>query len=327
MRQKLVTVIIPTYNRAHLVVEAIRSVKAQSYPAIQIIVADDGSRDDTARSVAQFEDVEYYYQENKGQAGARNLGLKHAKGEYIASLDSDDTWNTDFLETAVGALERFEADFVFLNWTQISGVKEFSSDWERSRRWRRYGGDQNGEWSLLNAEKVRELFLEACPAPSSALLLRRSSLVSNWNEEMKIADDWFLILEMILMKPCRAAFTMSTYWMKRIDGTNIYDGREKLEIIRNLGLHDEPLITERFRERLTAPEKADFQRRLAIHHFNFGRLNWQRDGFSMKSLRSIQTAFSLAPVNSVFYITQLSYYNLKTRFLVVRDKYKQSRET
>jgi glycosyltransferase involved in cell wall biosynthesis len=326
MNQKLVSVIIPTYNRAHLVVEAIQSVKAQSYSAIQIIVADDGSQDDTAQSVAKFENVEYYYQENKGQAAARNLGLRYAKGEYIASLDSDDIWHEDFLKVAVAALEQYQTDFVFLNWTEISENKQSSSDWERSKRWQKYSKNPNEEWSLLNAEEVRELYVKICPAPSSALLIRRSSFVSCWNEQMKIADDWYLILEMVLMKQCRAAFTLSPYWTKHIHSSNIYHGREELEVIRDLGLHDEPLFAQSFKERLTFAEKVILQRRLATHHFNFGRLNWRRDGFSLKALQSIADAFALAPVSSIFYITQLSFHHLKNRFHIARNKNKQSQE-
>ena len=326
MRQKLVSVIIPTYNRAHLLVEAIASVKAQSYPAIQIIVADDGSQDNTAQSVAKFENVEYYYQENKGQAAARNLGLRFAKGEYIASLDSDDRWHKDFLRVAVAALEQYEADFVFLNWTEISEAKQSSSGWERNKEWRKYFKNRDGEWSLLNAEEVRELFLKTCPAPSSALLIRRSSFVSGWNEEMKIADDWYLILEMVLMKPCRAAFTLSPYWTKHIHSSNIYHGRENLEIIRDLGLHDEVLIARHFQERLTLLERASFQRRLAANHFNFGRLNWRHDRFSLEALQSIATAFTIAPVSNTFYIMQLSFYHLKNRIRIARNKKIQSRK-
>ena len=129
--QKLVSVIIPTYNRADQIVEAIRSVKAQTYPAIQLIVADDGSRDDTVEILKQFDGIEYYYQENKGQGAARNLGLKHARGEYIASLDSDDIWQEDFLTVAVRALEHYEADFVFLNWTEIFEGETRISGWEK----------------------------------------------------------------------------------------------------------------------------------------------------------------------------------------------------
>ncbi len=325
MSQKLVSVIIPTFNRAHLVVEAIQSVKAQSYSAIQIIVVDDGSEDDTAEKIAEFENVEYYRQENKGQAAARNLGLSYAKGEYIASLDSDDIWHKDFLKVAVAALEQHQADFVFLNWTEISGTNENASYWERSKIWQKYH-NQNGEWIILNAKEVRTLFFYTCPAPSSALLIRRSSFVSSWNEKMKIADDWSLILDMVTTKQCRAAFTLSRYWTKHIHSSNIYHGREELEVISNLGLHDEPLIAERLQKHLSATEKAIMQKRLAGHYFSFGHLNLKHDGFSMKHLKPIATAFRLAPVGIVLLITQLSFYFLKNRFRITRNKYKQSIE-
>lgn len=326
MNQKLVSIIIPTYNRAHLVVEALQSAKNQSYPAIQIIVVDDGSVDDTAEKIAQFENVEYYYQENKGQAAARNLGLSHAKGEYIASLDSDDIWHKDFLKAAVRALERYEADFVFLNCTEISETRHTASAWEQSNIWRRYSKKMDGDWSILNPEEVRRLFVDTCPAPSSALLIRRSSLVSHWNEEMKIADDWYLILEMVLTKPCRAAFTLSKYWTKHVHSSNIYHGREKLEVVRDLGLHDEPLIVRRFQEQLTFAEKAVMRKRLATHYFDFGQLSCRQEGFSLKSLGYLATAFRLAPVRSLFYITQLTYYHLKNRFRIHRNKLESPRE-
>jgi glycosyltransferase involved in cell wall biosynthesis len=322
MHHKLVSVIIPTYNRAQLVVEAIESVKAQSYPEIQIIVVDDGSQDNTAQSVAEFENVEYYYQKNKGQAAARNLGLSYAKGEYIASLDSDDIWHENFLKVAVAALEQYQADFVFLNWTEIFETEKLVSGWELSKKWQKYFNNSNGEWAVLNAKEVRELFFSTCPAPSSALLIRRSSFVSPWNEEMKIADDWCLILEMVVMKPCRAAFTLSRYWTKRVHSSNIYHGREELEIIRDLGLHDEPLIAQLFQEQLSFTEKAVMKKRLASHYFNFGRLNLKRDGFSLKHLRSFATGFKLAPMGSVFYITQLSFSYLKKRLRSSRNKQK-----
>jgi glycosyltransferase involved in cell wall biosynthesis len=116
-----VSVIIPTYNRADYVVEALRSARAQTYPRKQIIVVDDGSRDDTARRVAEFEGVEYLYQENRGQGAARNRGLRSARGEFIASLDSDDLWDEDFLARGVECLEAFGLDFAFANWTKLRG--------------------------------------------------------------------------------------------------------------------------------------------------------------------------------------------------------------
>jgi glycosyltransferase involved in cell wall biosynthesis len=318
--QKLVSVIIPTYNRADKIIEAIRSVKAQSYPAIQLIVADDGSNDDTAEIIKQFDDIEYYYQENKGQGAARNLGLKYVKGEYLASLDSDDIWHEDFLTDAVRALERYQADFVFLNWTEVFENKNQMSGWERSQIWKKYYKKTDDDWSFLNGKQVRQLFLKTCPAPSSALLIRRSSLIGSWNEDMRIADDWCMILEMVLSKSCRAAFTLSHYWTKYIHESNIYHGREQVEVIRDLGLHDEPLIAKRFHKHFTFAEKAILQKRLAGHHINFGRLNLKKEGFSMKYLSSIATAFKLAPLGSVFYVMQLSYHFLRNQVRPAEDK-------
>lgn len=323
MSNNLVSVIIPTYNRAQLVVEAIKSVEMQSYPAVQIIVIDDGSVDNTAQIVAAFKNVEYYYQENKGQAAARNLGLSYAKGEYIASLDSDDIWHKDFLERAVAALERYETDFVFLNWTEISETKQSLSDWRRLQRWQKYSKNTDGEWALLNPAEVRKLYIETCPAPSSALLIRQSSFISGWNENMKIADDWYLILEMVTLRSCNAAFTLSPHWTKRVDSNNIYDGRDLFEVTVELGLHDEPLMLEHFLEHITHREKSVMKRRLAGHHLNFGRLHWRRYGLSSEALRSVATAFTIAPMGSVFHFTQITLDYLKNRYNIVRDKNKQ----
>ena len=319
---KLVSVIIPTYNRAELVVKAIRSVKAQRYRAIQIIIADDGSQDNTAEKVGQFEGIEYYYQEHKGHAAARNLGLKYSKGEYIASLDSDDTWNENFLETAVAGLEQHQADFVFLNWIQIYENQKFPSDWGNHGILKKHLNNSSESWVMLSSRQTRNLFIKICPAPSSSLLIKRSSLNSTWNEEMKIADDWCLILEMILTNSCRAAFNLLPYWTKHIHSGNIYHGREPLENIKDVGFHDEQLMARDFKENLTSTEKRIFKRRLATHYFNYGRLGWRRDGYSTKSLQFILSAFKLAPAGSFFHILQRSFHSLKRRWRIVRSNQK-----
>src|SRR5687767_13552739 len=209
MIKGLVSIIIPTYNRAEYVVEAIQSAKAQTYRLKQIIVVDDGSCDDTARHVAEVAGVEYYYQGNRGQGAARNQGLRLAKGEYIASLDSDDLWDEDFLTRSVECLEAFRLDFVFTNWVKLRAGQSQPSEWLRDGKWRPYRTRRQGEWSLLNPAQIRKLFLEICPAPSSSLLIRRNSILSGWGEHMWIADDWYLILDMALHRPCTAAFSLT----------------------------------------------------------------------------------------------------------------------
>ena len=265
MIKGLVSVIIPTYNRAEYVVEAIRSAKAQTYPSKQIIVVDDGSGDDTARRVAEIGGVEYCHQHNRGQGAARNRGLGLARGEYVASLDSDDLWDEDFLARSVECLEAFRLDFVFTNWLKVRGGETFVSEWLRDGKWRPYRADCRGEWSLLTPAEVRRLFLELCPAPSSSLLVRRDSIGSGWGEHMQIADDWYLILEMALARPCRAAFSLSPRWRKRVDGQNVYDGRPFAETARKLHLHDYPRFRRDFRPRLTRRERFGLARREAAY--------------------------------------------------------------
>src|SRR5882672_2532726 len=176
MIRGLVSVIIPTYNRADYVVEAIRSAQAQTYRLKQIIVVDDGSCDDTARRVAEAGGVEYHYKTNRGQGAARNHGLRLARGEYIASLDSDDLWDADFLACCVECLETCQLDFVFTNWEKVRDGQTLPSEWLRDGKWKPYRTDRRGEWWLLTPRQVRKLFLERCPAPSSSLLLRRNSI-------------------------------------------------------------------------------------------------------------------------------------------------------
>lgn len=261
----LVSIIIPTYNRALSVVEAINSAKAQTYSPTQIVVIDDGSSDDTARRVAGMEGVEYYYQPNKGQGAARNQGLRQSKGEFIASLDSDDLWERDFLTESVGCLERLKLDFVFTNWNRVRSERVFPSEWLARGKWKPYRTDPRGEWFLLTPAQVKKMFLDICPAPSSSLVVRRGSIISGWGERMQIADDWYLILEMALHRPCRAAFTLTPRWTKRVDGQNIYDGRPPAEVLKKLCLHDQKIFREEFGARLTRSEKLRLVRRGLRH--------------------------------------------------------------
>lgn len=104
----LVSVILATWNRAHLLREAIDSVLAQSYRNLELIVVDDGSSDDTAAIVAgvmSFDSrVRLISLPRSGVSAARNAGLEAALGEYVAFIDSDNTWNVDFLTDTVGTM-------------------------------------------------------------------------------------------------------------------------------------------------------------------------------------------------------------------------------
>jgi glycosyltransferase involved in cell wall biosynthesis len=106
---KLISVIIPTYNRGELILRAINSVLIQSYQNFELIVIDDGSTDKTEDLLAPLvksEKIKYSRQENRGVSSARNTGVGLAKGELISFLDSDDEWLTDKLQHQISFLEK-----------------------------------------------------------------------------------------------------------------------------------------------------------------------------------------------------------------------------
>lgn len=124
MSVPLVSVVIPTYNRAKQVCVAIESVLAQTWPAVEMVVVDDGSTDDTRQLLqARFGNdsrVRYVCKSNGGPASARNEGFRHARGEYVALLDSDDTWFEWKLELQVACMQRDRS--LGMTWTDMQMV-------------------------------------------------------------------------------------------------------------------------------------------------------------------------------------------------------------
>jgi glycosyltransferase involved in cell wall biosynthesis len=259
--QKLVTIIIPTYNRATKISDAIQSALNQTYQHTQIIVIDDGSTDNTVEVLKKYPKIEYYYKENGGQASARNLGLKNAKGSIIASLDSDDIWYPDFLTKCVEKLESEQLDFVFANWNQETRE---GNNWDfliNDPFLKPYFKKKVGHWVNLEYSETRDLYIKACPSPSSSVVMRKSSIISGWDEKIKIGDDWCMYLDMILSKECHIAFTLEKLWNKRIDDINIYDGRKWSEVLEFLYVADLKRKMARFNHLLTKIELKLLQER------------------------------------------------------------------
>src|SRR5437764_650773 len=109
-----ISVVIPTYNRAALVTQAVESALAQTRPPHQIVVIDDGSTDSTPEAMARFGNkILYIQQKNQRVAAARNNGIRHATGDWVAFLDSDECWHRQKLEVQAGYIEKHpEVDVV-----------------------------------------------------------------------------------------------------------------------------------------------------------------------------------------------------------------------
>lgn len=104
----LVSVIIPVFNVAPYLREALDSVVQQTWPHLEIIIVDDGSTDGSGKICDEYRAdarVQVIHQENRGLSAARNAGLDRASGEYISFLDSDDAWRPDFIRKLMGAME------------------------------------------------------------------------------------------------------------------------------------------------------------------------------------------------------------------------------
>ena len=111
-----VSVIIPAYNAAKYIAEALDSVLAQTLTSREILVINDGSPDtaELERELEPYrESIEYLKQDNQGAAAARNTGLRAARGEFVAFLDADDTWSPNFLQEQVAFIKRSNADLVY----------------------------------------------------------------------------------------------------------------------------------------------------------------------------------------------------------------------
>jgi glycosyltransferase involved in cell wall biosynthesis len=114
----LVSVVIPTFNRAKQTIAAMESVLAQTYPSFEIVVVDDGSTDNSPQAIQRFingrtnglDQIVCASQKNQGASVARNTGISRARGEYIAFLDSDDSWEPEKLECQMQALAKFKKE-------------------------------------------------------------------------------------------------------------------------------------------------------------------------------------------------------------------------
>lgn len=152
-----VSVIIPTYNRAAYIGDAIDSVLAQTFTDYEIIVVDDGSTDDTAAVVGAYGDqVRYIYQQNGGSSAARNHGLRLAQGEFIAFLDSDDLWSPHKLEHGLNHLRTNPA--VGLCHTDYH-VIDMQGTVLKKHQLHRYAGH------------IYELLLFGCPIDTSTVMM------------------------------------------------------------------------------------------------------------------------------------------------------------
>jgi glycosyltransferase involved in cell wall biosynthesis len=219
-----VSVIIPTYNRAQYIAEAINSVLGQTYQDFEIIVIDDGSTDNTREVMENFKDprVKYIYQENRRMSNARNAGINHSTGEYIAFLDSDDSFFEKAIEKGVQILDKHpEVSFCY-------GQSYFIDERGQILRPRRKGFERS--WVRAGSEQIRDFFIHGNYISISAIA-RRSCLyeVGLFNPDFSSGSEDF-DLWVRLAKRHSVAYIANPMYKSRIHSGAVSGGRKLDEV-------------------------------------------------------------------------------------------------
>ncbi len=184
-----VSVIIPTYNRADYLVNALSSVQCQSYPPAEVIVVDDGSTDETQLILQKdYPDVVYCRQENKGVSSARNVGIAIAHSEWLAFLDSDDEWMPKKLEKQLNALNH-SSDIRVCHTNEI-----WIRNGKRINQTKKH--EKHGGW-------IYEKCLPLCAMSPSSVIIHRSIFehIGVFDESLPACEDYDLWLRICAFYP------------------------------------------------------------------------------------------------------------------------------
>jgi glycosyltransferase involved in cell wall biosynthesis len=185
-----VSVIIPTYNSAPYLPEALDSVLSQSYQDFEIILVDDGSKDSTKEVIRPYlNKLTYLYQDNKGSSSARNLGLNVADGDYLVFLDADDILFPDKLCHQVRFLDSNpDIDVVYSNGYRF----KISDDGREYKKLFSKSGYLNVH--LGNPQVSLSIISIHCPFPLFTAMARRETVeaVGGFDEELMALEDWDL---------------------------------------------------------------------------------------------------------------------------------------
>jgi glycosyltransferase involved in cell wall biosynthesis len=175
MIEARLSVVIPTYNNAQYLTDAVASVRAQRWPDTEIIIVDDGSTDGTPDVAAAWPDVAYVRQANAGIGAARNRGVEAATGRWLAFLDADDCWADDKIARQMAYLDEHRCDMVFGLATEVC-----DGDDVKTRTW-------------VDAGKLRQAIVARC---AGTMLIAREAFdrAGPFPTALRVGEfiDWYL---------------------------------------------------------------------------------------------------------------------------------------
>lgn len=189
MKKKDVSVIIPTYNRAYSIRNAISSIISQTHPVKEIIVIDDNSSDNTEEVVKSINYNNLIYLRNsvnKGASFSRNIGINHSTSDLIAFLDSDDTWTKDKIKLQLDYMEKYDLDIV-------SSLMKINQDNGNHTIWPKITSQGD---CIIREFYPKTLLINYFGTPSILLKKNIFYKINGFDENLPRWQDWDLIIRL-----------------------------------------------------------------------------------------------------------------------------------
>jgi glycosyltransferase involved in cell wall biosynthesis len=295
-----VSVVIATYNRAKFLTETIESILQQSFQDYELLVVDDGSMDDTKRSLKPYETrLRYLHQENRGPSAARNLGVRHARAPWIAIQDSDDLCTPDHLQCLYGYVkDHADCGMVFANGAYL-------------------GGPEHNRDTIIPASKSRrlvtegvqlvDLFEKSIVRLQAALISKAAyEAVGGHDESLRICMDLDLAFRLVMNFPV-TYLDQAVFLYRRHEG-NI--GRnEELRLSENIRVIEKLLQAYPHARQILGPKTV--ARRLAYRYYRLAKGRRKRKE-GIRATDALGQAIALCPGNVNYRLYQLAW-QLKSR--------------
>ena len=330
-----VSIILPTYNRASFLPEALASIRAQSFRDWELVVVDDGSTDQTRALVESWrrevtQPVSYVWQENRGAYAARNAGLDRAGAPLVAFFDSDDLWRPSYLEACVeGLRDQPDVDWVFTACEMVNAqgkiiCRSTFLEGERPRPFLSLRATHHGDLRVITDERAIECHVTQgifCGLQNSVIRARVFDAERFWPDYRVVEDAQFLLRA--LVRGVRLAYLTQAHVVYRIHDANSSASAAGANRRQLRSICEEKVRgLERLRRELTLTRKQRRAMNAGLAHVYFWQLGyaccWEM-GDSAGALSSMQSALRLTPFRFWMWKTyvgcQVSRYLRRTRFV------------
>lgn len=289
-----VSVVIPTYNRAHLITDSVKSVLNQTYRDFELIVVDDGSKDNTAEVLGGYKgSIKYIRQENAGVSAARNRGITEARGDYIAFLDSDDMWFENKLELQMSFFSK-HPDIVM-----VCGNGVYLDGKDAGKPVIKQGRAEGYEKDFISLKDAFYRF----PIRTSTMVAKKDVLLDAgmFNTLYVVAEDMELVFK-ILLTCGRSGFVNAPLYKLRKGDESLSTNEVRKQLWSIRVLEELFLGNHAIKGILTNKEVTD---RLAYRYYHLAQA-YSKQGDRSEALNALKKALSYRP----FYASYLLQYGL-----------------